>query len=138
MKVSLTSHFSLATVNARKQYLQFSLRGSVLSCSLRPHGLSGSLDRGILRAGIVEWGAIFSSRGSSPPKDGTGVSFASFIGGRWILYHVGSPSMVLRENSFEPIRCPDKLFLYQGNWKHSHICRGWEGISFKYCHWKLC
>ena len=123
MRVSLTSDFSLATVNARKQYLQLLLRGSVLSCSLRPHGLSASSDRGILPAGIVEWGAIFSSTGSSPPQDGTGVSFPSFIG-RQILYHVGSQSMVLRENSFEPIRYPDKLFLYQGNWKHSQICRG--------------
>ena len=137
MKVSLTSNFSLATVNARKLSTVFAQRLSLILL-FTTYGLSGSSDRGILPAGIVEWGAIFSSRGSSPPKDGTGVSFASFIGGRWILYHVGSPSMVLRENSSEPIRCPDKLFLYQGNWKHSYICRGWESISFKYCHWKLC
>ncbi|KAI4582136.1 hypothetical protein MJG53_009661 [Ovis ammon polii x Ovis aries] len=96
---------------------------SYISCSLRPRGLSGFSNWGILPAGMVEWGAIFSSRGSSPPQDGTGVSFASFFGRR-ILYHVGSPSMVLRVNSFEPVRCPDKLFLYQGNWKRSQICRG--------------
>ena len=27
--------------------------------------------RGILKAGILEWGAISSSRGSSPARDGT-------------------------------------------------------------------
>ena len=28
-------------------------------------------DRGILQAGILEWVAMPSSRGSSPPRDGT-------------------------------------------------------------------
>ena len=36
--------------------------------------------RGILQATILEWVAISSSRGSSPPKDQTGVSYVSRIG----------------------------------------------------------
>ena len=40
---------------------------------------------GILQARIVEWVAMPSSRGYSPPR-GTHISYASWIG-RWVLYH---------------------------------------------------
>ena len=40
---------------------------------------------GILQAGILEWVAMPSSRGSSQPRDGTQVSCVSCIG-RWFLY----------------------------------------------------
>ena len=46
----------------------------------------GSSVQGILQARILEWVAISSSRGSSPPRDQTHVSCSSFIG-RQILYH---------------------------------------------------
>ena len=46
----------------------------------------GSSILGILQARILEWVAISSSRGSSWPRDRTGVSYVSCIG-RWILYH---------------------------------------------------
>ena len=48
---------------------------------------------GILQARMLEWVAISSSRGSSQPKDQTGVSFVSRPGRR-VLYHqrhLGSP-----------------------------------------------
>ena len=48
--------------------------------------LPGSSVHGILQARIVEWVAISFSRGSSPPRDWTHVSFVSCIG-RQILYH---------------------------------------------------
>ena len=41
---------------------------------------------GILQAGILEWGAVPSSRGSSKPRDRTCVSYVSCIS-RWVLYH---------------------------------------------------
>ena len=53
----------------------------------------GSSVCGIFQARTLEWAAISSSRGSSPPRDGTHVSCVSSIG-RQILYplsHQGSP-----------------------------------------------
>ena len=50
----------------------------VMSDSIRPYGLKRSLPvssvHGILQASIPEWVATPSSRGSSPPRDGTCVS----------------------------------------------------------------
>ena len=46
----------------------------------------GSSVHGILQASILEWVAIFSSRGSSQPRDWTHVSCVSWTG-RHILYH---------------------------------------------------
>ena len=46
----------------------------------------GFLIHGILQAKILEWVAISSSRGSSPPKGQTHISYISCIGGQ-ILYH---------------------------------------------------
>ena len=40
----------------------------------------GSSVRGILQAGILEWVAISSSKGSSQPRDGTCVSGVSYTG----------------------------------------------------------
>ena len=53
------------------------LSHSVVSDSLRPHGLyssPGSSVHGILQARILEWVAMPSSRGSSQPRDQTQVS----------------------------------------------------------------
>ena len=62
----------------------------VLACSVTlnpvwPHGLHPPQTpvHGISQARILEWVAIFSSRGSSGPRDWTWVSCI----GRWILYH---------------------------------------------------
>ena len=51
----------------------------------------GSSVHRILQAWILEWVALSSARGSSPPSDRTLVSFISFIG-RWVLY-LQSPQM---------------------------------------------
>ena len=45
-----------------------------------------SLPMEFFQARILEWVAIYFSRGSSQPRDGTCVSFVSCIG-RWVLYH---------------------------------------------------
>ena len=47
----------------------------------------GSTVHGILQARILDWLAIFSSRGSSWPRDWTHVFCVSYIG-MWILYHM--------------------------------------------------
>ena len=61
---------------------------SIMSNSLRPHGLClpGTFVCGISQAGILEWVAISSSRGSSQPREWTHVSWVFCIG-RWVLYH---------------------------------------------------
>ena len=48
--------------------------------------LPGSSIHGILQARILEWLAISFSKGTSPPRDQTSVSYVSCIGRR-ILYH---------------------------------------------------
>ena len=70
-------------------------------CDLRDGSLPGSSAHGILKARILEWVAIFSSRGSSWPRDWTHV-FCISCTGRQILYqwhHLESPywnSMVVK------------------------------------------
>ena len=60
---------------------------SVLSGSLWPHcSPSGYSVHWILQARILEWVAVPSSRGSSPPMDQTHVSYVSW-NDRQVLYH---------------------------------------------------
>ena len=64
------------------------------SCNHMGCSLPGSSVHGILQARILEWVAILSSRGSSPPRDGTGVSCVSCIdrlADSLLLHHPGSP-----------------------------------------------
>ena len=60
-----------------------SLSCTQLFCDPMDCSPPGSSVHGISQAGILEWVAISSSRGSSQPKDWTHVSCI----GRWILYH---------------------------------------------------
>ena len=66
----------------------FSVCACPVASTLRPQGLCppGSSVHGSLQARMLEWAAISSSRGSSPPSDQTHVSCVSYIG-RQILYH---------------------------------------------------
>ena len=58
----------------------------------------GSSVHGLLQARIMEWIALSSSRGSSPPRGQTYISCVSCIG-RWIFFyqlcHLGSPPILL-------------------------------------------
>ena len=58
------------------------------------HSLPGSSAHGILHTRILEWVAMPSSMGSSPPWDWTHVSRVSCIGGQVPYHrcHLGSPS----------------------------------------------
>ena len=69
------------------------MRLHVLSCSITSNSLQpmdcsplGSSVHGISQARILEWVAISSSRGSSPPRDRTRIFCVSWIGGQ-ILSH---------------------------------------------------
>ena len=62
------------------------------------HSPPESSIHGILQARILEWVAMVSSRGSSPPRDWTQVSYVSCIGS-WVLYyqcHMGSPVVLIQ------------------------------------------
>ena len=63
-------------------------------CNPMNYSLPGSSVHGILQARILEWVAMLSSRGSSRPRNGTSVSYASCIGRQVLLplaffYHPG-------------------------------------------------
>ena len=61
-------------------------------CNRMDYSPPGSSDHGILQARILEWGAISSSRGSSPPRDRTHISCISCTGGRFFTTRtLGSP-----------------------------------------------
>ena len=64
-----------------------------------PMGVSppGSTVHGILQARILEWVAVPYYRGSSRPRDWTGISYVSYIG-RQVLYqhHLGIPEKYSR------------------------------------------
>ena len=47
-----------------------SLQSFPTLCDPMDYSLTGSSVHGILQAGILEWVAMPSSRGSSPPRDG--------------------------------------------------------------------
>ena len=59
---------------------------SVMSNSMPPYGTvahQAPLSMGFFQARILEWVSISSSRGSSPPRDWTHVSFVSCMAGRF-------------------------------------------------------
>ena len=55
------------------------------------YDLPGSSVHGIFQARILEWVAIYFSKGSSQPRDRTHVPSISCIG-RQIVYHESEPS----------------------------------------------
>ena len=63
-----------------------SLQLCLTVCSHMDCSLPGSSVHGILQARIPEWVSMPSSRGSSPPRDRTCVSYISCIS-RQLLYH---------------------------------------------------
>ena len=69
---------------------------------------AGSTVHGIVLARILEWAAISSSRGSSPPRDQTCISFFSCVAGRFftsqslgkprfsvVIYFIHTPASTL-------------------------------------------
>ena len=94
-------------------------------CFLMHCSLPGSSVLGIFfRARILEWVAILSSRGSSPPRDRTCVFCISCMS-KWVLYqvsHRGSPWCWLKAKS---LPSPFKIFvLILPRW-----CSGWTEMD---------
>ena len=82
------SHWLELAFNVKYQQIHFLCPSSSFCCScwVAPSCLfatPASSVHGILQARVLEWVAMPSSRGSSPPRDGTHISCIS----RWILYH---------------------------------------------------
>ena len=70
-------------------------------CDPRDCSLPGSSVHGILRARILEWVTMPSSRGSCWPRFWTHISYVSCIG-RWVLYHLchlGSPCKTINSHN---------------------------------------
>ena len=70
-------------------------------CDLGDYSLQGSSGHGILRARILEWAAISSSRGSSCPRD-----LLYLLHGRQVLYHGSTweaPSVAFQVFKQEPL-----------------------------------
>ena len=55
-------------------------------CNSMDYSLIASSVHGILKARLLKWVAMLSSRGSSQPRDETCVSYVSCTD-RWVLYH---------------------------------------------------
>ena len=83
--------------------------------------------------------AISSSRGSSPPRDGTRISCNSYIG-RWILSpwsHLGNPPYGLRDCNKTTIYQLDTCAFQAWFWSatlHVNLLKG--GASWKAGHWQ--
>ena len=76
------SGFVLSTLRGLCVHAQL-LQSCPTLCDPVDHSPPGSSVHGILQAGILEWAAIPSSRGSSRPRDGTRISCGSCIVGRF-------------------------------------------------------
>ena len=63
-----------------------SLQSCLTLCDPMDCSPPGSSAHGILQARILEWVVTTFSRGSSWPRDLTGISYISCMG-RWVLYH---------------------------------------------------
>ena len=79
-----------STVSSCLRVCPKSLQSCLTFCDSMDCSQPGSSVHGILQARILEWVAMPSPRGSSPPKDKTHISCGSSIG-RGILSYQGSP-----------------------------------------------
>ena len=94
LEIFNTNHIPLCTGHVASVcvYEAKSLQSCPTLCSPVGCSPSGSSVHEILLARILDWVAMPSSRGSSWPRDQTGISRISYIG-RWVLYqwcHLGN------------------------------------------------
>ena len=83
-------------------------------CNLVNYSPPGSSVHGIFQARELEWIAISSSKGSSPPRDRTWVSCI----GRWILYHLSHQGSFTRNScSCEGNKWNTFLDTFRANWE---------------------
>ena len=92
-KIENTLNTLLESQMQKKCVCAKSLQSCLTFCDLMDCSPSGSSVCGVLQAGILEWVAMPSSRGSSRPRDRTHISYISCTG-RQVLYqlcHLGIP-----------------------------------------------
>ena len=114
---------------------------SVLTlCDPMDCSLPGSSVHGIFQARILEWVAIFSSRGSSQPKDQTRPSCSSCTG-RQILYQWATGKPGLRRRRFQflkptalEILCIPFMYLYLNPWQLLNFLTVSTALSFSEYH----
>ena len=74
-----------------------------LFCNPMDYSPPGSSVRGVFQARILEWAAMPSSRASSPPRDGTCISYASCTaGGFFTTVPPGKPQKGAYQMTTEP------------------------------------
>ena len=83
-------------------------------CNPMDRSPPGSSVRGILQAGILEWVAIPSSRGSSRPRDQTYVS--CLLHCRRVLYHCDTWEYAFSSPQRHPITCLHRLLQQRTGW----------------------
>ena len=86
---------------------------------------------GILQTRILEWAAIFSSTGSSQPRDNTRVSHVSCVG-RWDLYHSATWEALYYSITSEfQVRQGQKMLAdWSSSTEHSGSLAQWPVLSF--------
>ena len=67
-------------------------------CNPMEHSLPGSSVHGILQARVLEWVAVSFFRGSSWPRDGTCVSYISYIGRQVFFLPLAPPGKPINSN----------------------------------------
>ena len=73
------------------------------SCGPMDYSLPGASVHGVSESRILEWVAISSPRGSSPPRDWTCVFYVSCIAGRFFSHWAIREAHVALERSFIPL-----------------------------------
>ena len=104
----------MSDINSPVCVCVFSCSVAQLCLTLCNCSLPVSSVHGILQARLLERVAISFSRGTSQPRDQTGVSCISSIG-RQILYlgknHLGSPSSTATANNYWYLLCTKRNYL---------------------------
>ena len=88
-------------------------------CEPMDYSPPGSSVHGILQARILEWAAMPSSRGSSQPRDWTGVSYVSCIGRQGLfvcLFLTTSTWEVRLQKQALILKCLNSSFSHEALW----------------------
>ena len=86
-RLNIVLELEITEVNPAPGFMNAqSLQSCLILCSPIDYSPPDSSVHGILQARILEWVVMPSSRGPSPPRDQTRISYVSCIGMR-VLYH---------------------------------------------------
>ena len=100
----LTSKFPVDSRNSVASVFDCTMSQCLIVCDTIDYSPPGSSVPGILQARILESVAIYSFRGSSPPKDQTRISWISYIAGGF-FYHGTTGEMPCRQRLHPFVHC---------------------------------